>query len=75
MTRSGYPACFVSKLGLWKVLGGFGVLAPRLPGLKQWAYAGMLFDFTGAAVSHAARGVPAGKIVAPAYHLGLVTAS
>ena len=75
MTRSGYPAHFVSKPGLWKVLGGFGVLAPRLPRLKQWAYAGMLFDFTGAAVSQAAIGVPAGKIVAPLIILGLVTAS
>ena len=65
----------VSILGVWKVLGGVAVLAPRLPRLKEWAYAGMLFDLTGAAASHAALGDPAGKIVTPLIILGLVTAS
>ena len=68
-------AYFVSILGVWKVLGGVAVLAPRLPRLKEWAYAGMLFDLTGAAASHAALGDPAGKIVAPLIISGIVTAS
>jgi uncharacterized membrane protein YphA (DoxX/SURF4 family) len=75
MTHLGYPAYFVGILGVWKVLGGVAVLAPRLPRLKEWAYAGMLFDLTGAAASHAAVGDPAGKIAAPLIIFGLVTAS
>src|SRR5215813_12394079 len=54
MTQLGYPPYFVLILGVWKVLGGIVVLAPRLPRLKEWAYAGMVFDLTGAAASHAA---------------------
>src|SRR3954462_7649725 len=65
MTHLGYPAYFVLILGVWKVLGGLAVLIPRTPRLKEWAYAGMVFDLTGAATSHAAVGDPAGKLVAP----------
>lgn len=52
----GYPAYFATILGFWKVLGGATLLAPRLPRLKEWAYAGAVFDLTGAAASHAACG-------------------
>ncbi|HEX4056254.1 MAG TPA: DoxX family protein [Tepidisphaeraceae bacterium] len=75
MTHLGYPVYFVSILGVWKVLGGVAVLAPRLPRLKEWAYAGMLFDLTGAAVSHATVGDPVGKIATPLIILGIVIAS
>ena len=71
----GYPAYFVTLLGLWKTLGGLAVLAPRFPRLKEWAYAGMAFDLTAAAVSHAAIGHPAGKVVMPLIILGIVAAS
>jgi len=37
----GYPAYFVTILGTWKLLGGLAILAPRLPRLKEWAYAGI----------------------------------
>ena len=47
----GYPAYFVMLIGLWKVLGAIAVLVPRCPRLKEWAYAGMFFNMTGAAVS------------------------
>src|SRR4051794_31860809 len=75
MTRLGYPGYFVPFLGVWKVLGGNAVLAPGLPRLKEWAYAGMIFDLTGAAVSHAAAGDPAGAAVFPLLFAGLVMAS
>ena len=39
MAELGYPAYFVTILGTWKVLGGLAILAPRLPRLKEWAYA------------------------------------
>ena len=66
MLRLGYPLYFVRILGFWKVLGGIAVLAPRLPRLKEWAYAGIFFDLTGAAASHIANGDGVGHIVWPA---------
>ena len=56
MVRLGYPVYFVSILGFWKVLGFIAILVPRFPRLKEWAYAGIFFDLTGAAVSHVATG-------------------
>src|SRR4029079_6097904 len=75
MTHLGYPAYFVLILGVWKVLGGVAVLAPRLPLLKEWAYAGMAVDLTLPAASHAEVGDPAGKVVPPLIILGIVAAS
>lgn len=54
MNALGYPAYFVQLLGFWKVAGVVALLAPRLPRLKEWAYAGMFFNMTGAALSHVA---------------------
>src|ERR1700678_616669 len=52
----GYPMYFFAILGFWKVLGAIAILAPRFPRLKEWAYAGIFFDLTGAAASCAAVG-------------------
>jgi uncharacterized membrane protein YphA (DoxX/SURF4 family) len=52
-----YPAYFVTILGVWKVLGPIAILVPRFPRLKEWAYAGIIFDLTGAAASSASVGV------------------
>ncbi len=75
MAALGYPAYFAAILGVWKLLGAVALLVPRFPRLKEWAYAGMLFDLTGAAFSHAASGDPASKVVIPLVLLGLVMAS
>lgn len=61
----GYPVYVIVLLGVWKTLGAVTILAPRLPRLKEWAYAGIVFDLTGAAVSHAASGSSAGNVIAP----------
>src|SRR5690349_1834870 len=71
----GYPSYFLLILGAWKVLGALAIVAPRLPRLKEWAYAGMAFDLTGAALSHAAVGDPVAKIVVPLVILGVAAAS
>jgi uncharacterized membrane protein YphA (DoxX/SURF4 family) len=47
----GYPMYFFAILGFWKVLGAIAILVPRFPRLKEWAYAGIFFDLTGAAAS------------------------
>ena len=52
----GYPPYFVTILGVWKVLGAIAILVPRFPRLKEWAYAGIFFDLTGAAASNASVG-------------------
>src|SRR3569833_1210576 len=56
MARLGYPAYFLSMFGALKMIGAVAVLAPRLRRLKEWAYAGMIFDVVFAAVSHAVMG-------------------
>jgi DoxX-like family len=48
----GYPSYFLVLLGTWKVLGAVVLLVPRRPLLKEWAYAGAFFTYTGAIVSH-----------------------
>ena len=48
----GYPIYVMTILGTWKVLGSIALLAPRFPRLKLWAYAGIFFNMTGAAISH-----------------------
>jgi hypothetical protein len=58
----GYPSYFLVILGVWKILGTFALLAPRLPLLKEWAYAGVIFTDTGAIASHAATGHDLGEI-------------
>jgi uncharacterized membrane protein YphA (DoxX/SURF4 family) len=74
-THLGYPAYFMSILGVWYVSAGVVLLAPRLPRLKEWAYAGLVFNYTGAAASHIWVGDGAEKLVAPAVFLGLTVAS
>jgi uncharacterized membrane protein YphA (DoxX/SURF4 family) len=75
LAHLGYPAYVAVLLGVWKLLGAAVVAAPRLPRLKEWAYAGMVFDLTGAAFSHAASGDPAGKVITPLVVLAIVAAS
>src|SRR5262245_60386296 len=52
MKQLGYPVYFVMILGVWKLLGSVALVIPRFPRLKEWAYAGIFFNMTGAAVSH-----------------------
>jgi uncharacterized membrane protein YphA (DoxX/SURF4 family) len=75
MRPLGYPPYFLTILGAWKVLGAVALLAPGLPRLKEWAYAGIFFDLTGAAASHAFSGDPAGKVLTPLLFLALAAAS
>jgi len=65
LANLGYPAYLLDILGIWKLLGASAVLAPGLPRLKEWAYAGILFELTGAIASSIKRGVGLGNLVAP----------
>lgn len=71
MEHLGYPAYLASILGVWKILGAIAIAAPRFPRLKEWAYAGIAFDLTGAAVSHAMIGDGIAKVATPLTLLAL----
>ena len=74
----GYPMYFFAILGVWKVLGAIAILVPRFPRLKEWAYAGIFFDLTGAAASCAAvggYGAFAFHVIAPLIITGFTVAS
>ena len=56
MTHLGYPASFVTILGVSKILGVVALLIPKFPLLKEWAYAGFFFMMCGAIFTHIAAG-------------------
>src|SRR5262245_55916459 len=47
-----YPPYFTYILGAWLIGGAAAIIAPGFPRLKEWAYAGSFFHFSGAVVSH-----------------------
>ena len=73
--RLGYPPYFAVMLGVAKVLSVVVLLAPGFRRLKEWAYAGIVFDLTAAAVSHVAVGDPVGDIVPPFILLAITMGS
>jgi hypothetical protein len=73
-----YPMYFFGILGIWKALGAIAILVPRFPLLKEWAYAGIFFDLTGAAASRAAvggYGAYGFHVIAPPVIAGLTVGS
>jgi len=47
----GYPIYFIQFISVAKVLGSIALLIPTLDRVKEWAYAGLFFDLTGAVYS------------------------
>jgi len=62
MTQLGYPAYFVTILGISKILGVVALLIPKFPLIKEWAYAGFFFIMSGAIFTHIAAGNSIGEI-------------
>lgn len=54
----GYPQYLLPFLGVAKLLGVAAILQPWFPRLKEWAYAGLVFDLIGAFYSHLSVGDP-----------------
>jgi uncharacterized membrane protein YphA (DoxX/SURF4 family) len=74
--RLGYPSYFLVILGTWKLLGAIALAVPRLPRWKEWAYAGVLFDLTGAVASLFAAGLAdVGTVAYPMAMTGVAVAS
>jgi hypothetical protein len=75
LARLGYPHYLIGILGIWQGLCGVALLAPRLPRLKEWAYAGAFFNYSGAVASHLVVGTGPSGWVAPLVFATLCLAS
>lgn len=75
MTHLGYPLYFLTILGAWKIAGVISILLPKLPVLKEWAYAGFFFAMSGAIISHLAMGDAAKESFGPVLLLALTIVS
>ncbi len=73
--RLGYPVYFLTILGIWKILGVVALLIPKVPLLKEWAYAGFFFAMSGAIYSHIASGNSVKEIFPPLLLLILTVVS
>ena len=69
----GYPSYLLRFLGTAKCLGVAAILTPGFPRLKEWAFAGLIFDLLGALYSHTSVGDPPTVWVFPVVGLTLVT--
>jgi uncharacterized membrane protein YphA (DoxX/SURF4 family) len=74
MIDLGYPSYLATILGTAKIAAAVVLVLPRLPRLKEWAYAGVMINMTGAAASNAAAHQFSGMI-APAAFAVLALAS
>ena len=69
----GYPQQLRVLLGIGKLAGAIVLLVPRLPALKEWAYAGFTFMWIAATVAHYL--AADGKSLLPVALLGLLAIS
>ena len=65
------PAYLIPFLSIAKILGVIVILIPGYPRLKEWAYAGMVFDLIGATYSIMAAGMPTPNWAFMAIPLGI----
>src|SRR5450432_813784 len=75
MAHLGYPVYLPMILGLWKVAGAIVLVLPRTAFLKEWAYAGIAFDLTGAAASHVFSHDSLEQVMVPLVLFGMMAAS
>ncbi len=47
----GYPIYFIQLISIAKLLGSVSILIPGFKKIKEWAYAGLFFDLSGAVYS------------------------
>jgi hypothetical protein len=71
----GYPPYLLPFLGTAKLLGVAALLLPGVRRLKEWAYAGLMFDLSGALYSHLRIGDPPTVWVFPVVGMFLVGGS
>ncbi len=52
LNHLGYPLYYTYITGVWQIGGAAVIIAPRFPRLKEWAYGGAFFTWSGAVASH-----------------------
>ena len=52
LNHLGYPLYYTYIASVWQVGGAAAIMAPGFPRLKEWAYAGGFFTWSGAVASH-----------------------
>ena len=75
LVHLGYPPYFESIVGFWQLPGAVALLVPGFGRLKEWAYAGMLFNYSAAVFSHLSVGDGPERWGAPLGFLILTLAS
>src|SRR5262245_44368402 len=75
LNHLGYPSYFTYINGVWQVGGAVAIIVPRFPRLKEWAYAGSFFHFSGAVASHLLAGDGVDVWLPPLVFLMFVIAS
>jgi hypothetical protein len=74
VTSLGYPVFILAVLGIFKIPAAIALVVPGFLRLKEWAYAGIVFELSGAVASQAACG-NWGELIAPLSLLCLTFAS
>jgi DoxX-like family len=75
MIDLGYPSYLAGILGTAKLIAAVVIAAPRLPRLKEWAYAGVLINMIGAAASQVAAHQALTNVLPPAMFAALALLS
>ena len=63
MTRVGIPGWMTTLIGAWMLAAVVVLLVPKLPRVKEWAYAGVGIQMISGVVTHVAAGDPIGQSV------------
>lgn len=72
----GYPDYFAYTLIICKVLGVIAISYPKIPSkLREWAYAGLMFNLIFAFISHAVVDKNIGFMLMPLVVLGILAIS
>lgn len=75
MQHLGYPVYLLTLLGIAKILGVVAILVPGYPRIREWAYAGFVFDLTGAIFSGLSVGDPVSGWAPPIVNLVILAVS
>ncbi len=75
MEHLGYPTYILTLLGFWMVAGAIALLTPGAARIKEWAYAGIAFQMTGAFFSHLMAGDAFAVSAPPLFVLALAVGS
>jgi hypothetical protein len=65
MRHLGYPMYALTIFGIAKLLGAIAILQNRFKVIKEWAYAGFIFNFIGAILSRAFVGDSVALLIPP----------